>query len=38
MDNTVKPVLTTTSKQRPPVNNGRPKYGPAKFSTKLYCE
>ena len=35
---TVKPVLTTTSEQRPPVNNGRPKCSPGKLSTKFSSE
>jgi hypothetical protein len=32
---TVKPVLTTTSEQRPPVNNGQNKYDQANFDTNF---
>jgi hypothetical protein len=32
---TVKPVLTTTSEQRPPVNNDRPLSGPPKLVLNL---
>ncbi len=32
---TVKPVLTATSEQRPPVNNGRTKSGQANFDTNF---
>ena len=32
---TVKPVLTATSEQRPPVNNGQTKSGQANFDTNL---
>jgi hypothetical protein len=35
---TVKPVLTTTSEQRPPVNNDHPKSRPNKLSTKTTSE
>ena len=37
-ENTVKPVLTTTSEQRPPVNNDHPKSRPSNFSTKTPSE
>jgi hypothetical protein len=37
-ENTVKPVLTTTSEQRPPVNNDQPQSGPAKISSKFASE
>ena len=36
--NTVKPVLTTTSEQRPPVNNDHPKSRPTNFSSKVTSE
>jgi hypothetical protein len=32
---TVKPVLTATSEQRPPVNNGQTKSGQANFDTNF---
>jgi hypothetical protein len=32
--NTVKPVLTTTSEQRPPVNKGQSKPGQPKLKKK----
>jgi hypothetical protein len=31
-------VLTTTSEQRPPVNNGQPQSGPAKISSNFTSE
>jgi beta-glucosidase/6-phospho-beta-glucosidase/beta-galactosidase len=35
---TVKPVLTTTSEQRPPVNNDQIQSGPTKIRTKFTFE
>ena len=35
---TVKPVLTTTSEQRPPVNNDHPKCRPTTISPKVTSE
>ncbi len=32
---TVKPVLTATSEQRPPANNGQPKPGQIKFNSNF---
>ena len=36
--NTVKPVLKTTSEQRPPVNNDQIPSGPTKISSKFTPE
>jgi hypothetical protein len=35
---TVKPVVTTTSEQRPPANNDRPESGPTKFRAEFPSE
>jgi hypothetical protein len=35
---TVKPVVTTTSEQRPPANNNRPESGPTKFRAEFPSE
>jgi hypothetical protein len=35
-ESTVKPVLTATSEQRPPVNNGQSRPGQANFDTNFY--
>ncbi len=36
--NTVKPVLTATSEQRPPVNNSQTKSGQINFNTNFYLK